>query len=175
MYGALITLISVESSVYNTAVEVAAGNQLMHVVVEDDETASRLMEELLTRRAGRVTFKPLNVLQARGQTDDEDGEEAPVDQPMDVDPDVGFFAVREHVVGLTPCHWNILKEAIPLLSKLNFEAKFAPAVRAAFGRTLLCRNTHVASSCAKRFKVCLVFLHINTDLTRLRHKLKLNH
>jgi chromosome segregation ATPase len=50
----LITLFQVEQAMYNTAVEVAAGGQLMHVVVEDDECASRLMEELLKRRLGRL-------------------------------------------------------------------------------------------------------------------------
>jgi structural maintenance of chromosome 3 (chondroitin sulfate proteoglycan 6) len=45
-----------------------------------------------------------------------------------------------------------------LVSKLQFEAKFAPAVRAAFGRTLLCRNAHVASQCAKKWRVDCVTL-----------------
>jgi len=147
VHGPLISLFTVESPTYNTAVEVAAGSQLMHVVVEDDDTASRLMEELLSRKAGRVTFKPLNVLQSRAprgrggddEDDDDDNNEAAVDveqQPADLS----------------------AEDAIPLISKLTFAAKFAPAIRAAFGRTLLCRTAHVASACAKRFKVDCVTL-----------------
>lgn len=38
---------------------------LFHVVVDNDETATRLMEAMATEKAGRVTFMPLNRLRTR--------------------------------------------------------------------------------------------------------------
>ncbi|WEJ97377.1 Structural maintenance of chromosomes protein 3 [Yamadazyma tenuis] len=61
VYGPLISLFNV-SDKYKTAVEVIAGNALFHVVVDTDETASAIMEELIRRKVGRVTFIPLNRL-----------------------------------------------------------------------------------------------------------------
>lgn len=43
-------------------VETAAGNALFHVIVDTDATAATLMKELERRKAGRLTFLPLNRL-----------------------------------------------------------------------------------------------------------------
>ncbi len=51
---------------HRLALEVAAGSRLSHVVVEDDGIAARAIEVLKTRRAGRLTFLPLNRLRAGG-------------------------------------------------------------------------------------------------------------
>lgn len=59
--GPLVDLFTV-SDKYKTAVEVIAGASLFHVVVDTDETASKLMEELVRQKVGRVTFMPLNRL-----------------------------------------------------------------------------------------------------------------
>lgn len=61
VYGPLADLFSV-SDKYKTAVEVIAGNALFHVVVDNDKTASLIMDELNRSKAGRVTFMPLNRL-----------------------------------------------------------------------------------------------------------------
>ncbi|QIW95562.1 hypothetical protein AMS68_001080 [Peltaster fructicola] len=50
------------SDKYKTAVEVTAGASLFHVIVDTDETATRLVELLQKDKAGRVTFMPLNRL-----------------------------------------------------------------------------------------------------------------
>jgi structural maintenance of chromosome 3 (chondroitin sulfate proteoglycan 6) len=62
-YGTLAELIDVPS--HKTAVEVTAGNSLFHYVVDNDETASRVMEILNKERSGRVTFMPLNRLKPK--------------------------------------------------------------------------------------------------------------
>ncbi|ONH68726.1 Chromosome segregation protein sudA [Cyberlindnera fabianii] len=67
VYGTLGELIDVNSK-YRTAVEVIAGNQLFQVVVDNDETASALMNELIRQKAGRVTFMPLNRLKPKQHT-----------------------------------------------------------------------------------------------------------
>jgi structural maintenance of chromosome 3 (chondroitin sulfate proteoglycan 6) len=48
-----------------TAIEVTAGNALFHVVVDTDETASKLLEVLNKQKAGRLTFIPLNKLEVK--------------------------------------------------------------------------------------------------------------
>lgn len=62
--GPLFTLFKCEPEVY-AAVDAIAGQSLFHVVVEDDECASRLIDVLGRERLGRVTFIPLNRLPQR--------------------------------------------------------------------------------------------------------------
>lgn len=64
VYGTLAELLEVNDR-FRTAVEVTAGNSLFHYVVDNDETASKVLTILLEERAGRVTFMPLNRLQPR--------------------------------------------------------------------------------------------------------------
>ena len=45
-YGPLIDNIRLKADAYRTAVEVAAGNSLFHVIVDTDITAAFLMKEL---------------------------------------------------------------------------------------------------------------------------------
>jgi len=58
-HGPLLELIEVDSK-FVTAADVAGGTALAHVVVEDDETATILIRDLQRRKAGRLTFIPLN-------------------------------------------------------------------------------------------------------------------
>ncbi|MFM7640537.1 MAG: chromosome segregation protein SMC [Cyanobium sp.] len=51
---------------HRLALEVAAGARLGQVVVEDDGIAARAIELLKSRRAGRLTFLPLNRLRSGG-------------------------------------------------------------------------------------------------------------
>ncbi|KAK6364604.1 Structural maintenance of chromosomes protein 3 [Exophiala oligosperma] len=62
-YGPLAELIDVTQ--HHTAVEVTAGNSLFHYVVDNDDTATKVMEILNRERAGRITFMPLNRLQPK--------------------------------------------------------------------------------------------------------------
>lgn len=66
VYGPLGELIEVNPK-YKTAAEVIAGNSLFHVVVDNDNTASVVMEELIREKLGRVTFIPLNRLDVKEQ------------------------------------------------------------------------------------------------------------
>jgi len=59
-YGPLIDCFTLKNDAFRTAIETAAGNSLFHVIVENDEVASKLMKELERRKAGRLTFLPLN-------------------------------------------------------------------------------------------------------------------
>ncbi|KAL1917349.1 uncharacterized protein VTP21DRAFT_5005 [Calcarisporiella thermophila] len=62
VYGPLYSLFSLKNDRYRTAVDVIAGTSLFHVVVENDDTASRVLENMTKGRLGRVTFMPLNRL-----------------------------------------------------------------------------------------------------------------
>lgn len=59
-YGPLIDNFRLKTEAFRVAVEVAAGNSLFHVIVDTDTTAAYLMKELERRKAGRLTFLPLN-------------------------------------------------------------------------------------------------------------------
>ena len=64
VYGTVAELMEV-SEKYNTAVEVTAGNSLFHYVVDDERTATKVLEVLQRERSGRITFMPLNQLRPR--------------------------------------------------------------------------------------------------------------
>ncbi len=59
-YGPLIDNFKLKSEAFRTAVEVAVGNALFHVVVDTDKTAATLIREMEKRKMGRLTFIPLN-------------------------------------------------------------------------------------------------------------------
>jgi structural maintenance of chromosome 3 (chondroitin sulfate proteoglycan 6) len=61
IYGYLGELIDV-SEKYKTAADVVGGNSLFHIVVNNDQTASILIEELKKVKRSRTTFIPLNRL-----------------------------------------------------------------------------------------------------------------
>ncbi|EKM54326.1 uncharacterized protein PHACADRAFT_146168 [Phanerochaete carnosa HHB-10118-sp] len=62
VYGPLYRLFEVTDDKYNTAIELTAGNSLFHVVVDNDETATTVLQTMLREKTGRVTFMPLNRL-----------------------------------------------------------------------------------------------------------------
>ena len=65
IHGPVAQLGEVEER-HRLALEVAAGGRLGQVVVEDDSIAARSIELLKSRRAGRLTFLPLNKIRAAG-------------------------------------------------------------------------------------------------------------
>ncbi|KAJ2770573.1 Structural maintenance of chromosomes protein 3, partial [Coemansia nantahalensis] len=61
VYGPLFELFDVDET-YRTCVETIAGASLFHVVVDTDETATKVLTELGRNKLGRLTFVPLNRL-----------------------------------------------------------------------------------------------------------------
>ncbi|KAL8708882.1 MAG: hypothetical protein Q9220_006338 [cf. Caloplaca sp. 1 TL-2023] len=59
VYGTLAELFDVGDR-FKRAVEVTAGQSLFHYVVDNDSTASKVIEILQKEKAGRITFIPLN-------------------------------------------------------------------------------------------------------------------
>ncbi|OZJ06543.1 hypothetical protein BZG36_00500 [Bifiguratus adelaidae] len=64
VYGPLYELFDTDDR-YRTAVEITAGGSLFHVVVDNDITATRVLDALANERVGRVTFMPLNRLRPK--------------------------------------------------------------------------------------------------------------
>ncbi len=65
LHGPVAQLAEVEEP-FRLALEVAAGSRLAQVVVDDDRIASQAIELLKSRRAGRLTFLPLNKIRGGG-------------------------------------------------------------------------------------------------------------
>ena len=65
IHGPVAQLGEVEDR-HRLALEVAAGARLGQVVVDDDRIAARAIDLLKSRRAGRLTFLPLNKIRAPG-------------------------------------------------------------------------------------------------------------
>ncbi len=59
IYGTIAELGSTDEK-YRLAIEIAAGNRLMSIVCEDDESAARAIEYLKKNKLGRAIFLPLN-------------------------------------------------------------------------------------------------------------------
>ena len=123
IYGPLHSLITPLDDSYITAIEAAASAQLMHVVVDTADTASRLMEELQRKRLGRVTFKPLNVLLQKKMRS--------VGEVLEEGED----------------------QAVGLMSVVDFDPRVSVAVKSALGGTLLCQSDSVASEYSRKYGV----------------------
>lgn len=71
-FGLVMDNFTLKDPKYQIAVEVAAQNSLFHVIVDTDETASRLLKRLEQDKLGRVTFLPLNRLKRANSNVSED-------------------------------------------------------------------------------------------------------
>lgn len=84
-YGTLAELINVTR--LPVAVEAVAGNSLFHYVVDNDDTATRVLDQLNRERAGRITFMPLNRLNPRpANLPPNPGDFRPLTELMEYDP-----------------------------------------------------------------------------------------
>ncbi|KAJ7632426.1 structural maintenance of chromosome protein 3 [Roridomyces roridus] len=113
VYGPLYRLFEVTDQKFNTAVEQTAGNSLFHVVVDTDETASKVLDVMIKEKTGRVTFMPLNRLKPTNTT-----------MPN-------------------------AQDAIPILSKLKYDALHEKAFQQVFGKTCVCRDLNLAAAYVK--------------------------
>lgn len=110
VHGTLMELFSCPPAL-NTAVETVAGNSLFHIVVDNDQVATRLTELLIQEKSGRATFIPLNRL--------------------------SIETVQY------PTEWG--KDVMPLMKRLTYDEKYAPAVSQVFSRSVVCRSLQLAT------------------------------
>ncbi|KAI0289328.1 RecF/RecN/SMC [Multifurca ochricompacta] len=86
VYGPLYRLFEVTDVKFNTAVELTAGNSLFHVVVDSDQTASKVLDVMLRERTGRVTFMPLNRLKPKNPVPPNADDAIPLLEKLRFDP-----------------------------------------------------------------------------------------
>ena len=85
VYGTLAELLEVGER-YRRAVEVTAGNSLFHYVVDNDETATKVIEILQKEKAGRITFIPLNRVRPRNGNVPKANDAVPMIEKVQFDP-----------------------------------------------------------------------------------------
>ena len=110
IHGLVAQLAEVDDR-YRLALEVAAGGRLSQVVVDDDRIAARAIALLKQRRAGRLTFLPLNKIRGGGRS--------------------GSDALQR---GSSPGGSGCVGRAVELL---RFEPIYAEVFRHVFGDTLV--------------------------------------
>ena len=129
IYGPLSKVISVDKP-YVTAIEVALGNNLQHIVVEDEAVAKAAIHALKSAEAGRATFFPVSAM--RGLTETEEMREAAKCR--------GYVGVATDLV--------------------NCDKHFDEVVSALLGRTVVFEDLDSATEMAQktRFRVKVVTL-----------------
>ena len=85
VYGTLAELLEVNER-YRRAVEVTAGNSLFHYVVDNDDTATRIIEILQKQKAGRITFMPLNRIRPKTGNVPKANDAIPMIEKLQFDP-----------------------------------------------------------------------------------------
>ncbi|KAK9372239.1 RecF/RecN/SMC [Lipomyces chichibuensis] len=104
VYGPLCELFDVDDK-YKVAVEVTAGNSLFHVVVDNDTTATTIMEVLNRERSGRVTFMPLNRLKPKTVNYPDNDDAIPLVRKLRYNPE--HAPAIEQVFSKTIVCWNL--------------------------------------------------------------------
>lgn len=85
VYGPLAELVEVDER-YRRAVETTAGQSLFHCVVDNDETATKVIEILQKEKLGRITFIPLNRVTPKRVTMPNANDALPMIEKMRFDP-----------------------------------------------------------------------------------------
>lgn len=122
IHGPVAQLGEVEERV-RLALEVAAGGRLGQVVVDDDRIAARAIELLKSRRAGRLTFLPLNKI--RGGSGSGSGGSG------------GAALQRGGPASGGPASGGLVGKAVDLV---GYEPVYAEVFRYVFGDTLVFDN-----------------------------------
>ncbi len=129
IYGPLSKVISVEKA-YVTAIEIALGVNLQHIVVEDESVAKAAIHTLKRAEAGRATFFPISAM--RGQSVTAEMEDAAKCR--------GYVGIASELV--------------------DCEDRFSEIVSSLLGRTVVFDNLDNATEMARktRFRVKVVTL-----------------
>ena len=105
VYGTLAELCEVNEG-YRKAAEATAGQSLFHYVVDNDVTATKLIEALQKERSGRVTFVPLNRVNPKSSNIPEVNDAVPLMRKIRFEPK--FEKAFEQVFGSTVVCPNLM-------------------------------------------------------------------
>ena len=86
VYGSVLSLIHPKKELYCLPLDIVGGTSLFHYVVRDDALAVQLVEYLHRINGGRLTFLPLNRLQASSYHYPTTDEAIPLIQTIQYDP-----------------------------------------------------------------------------------------
>lgn len=65
VYGPVYELFTIIDPIYTTAIDIISGKSLFHIVVENDQIATQIVQIMTKEKSGRVTFLPLNRIQSK--------------------------------------------------------------------------------------------------------------
>ena len=88
---------------YQTALEIALGASSQHIIVEDEQAATKAIDFLKRNRAGRATFLPLTTIKARSIS--EQNQEVIASSP-------GFLGMADELVTFDAKHEAIFKNLL---------------------------------------------------------------
>lgn len=130
-YGTLIENFDCSKEFY-TAVEMTAGNKLFHHIVENDKVGTKILQEMnRLKLPGEVTFMPLNRLYTKDI------------QYPDSNVSIQLLFILHRLI------FCFLKDAIPMISRLQYDPKIEVTMRFIFGKVLICRSLEVATQLAR--------------------------
>jgi structural maintenance of chromosome 3 (chondroitin sulfate proteoglycan 6) len=126
-FGPVVQNFRLQNEKFQTAVEVAGQNALFHVIVDTDETASRLVQRLEEEKLGRVTFLPLAQLR--------------IPQPKTPE-DPLYRLPKEHA------------DVRPFLETcLKYDVRVEKALQHVFGKKVLCKDLDTATEWSSKLGV----------------------
>lgn len=98
IHGAVVELIHVPNE-YETALEIALGGAMQHIVVANEEAARAAIHYLKTNAYGRATFLPLNVIQAK---------HIPAEQLALVQHHPAFIGIASQLISYDPMYRTVM-------------------------------------------------------------------
>lgn len=98
IHGAVVELISVPTQ-YETALEIALGGAMQHIVVANEEAARSAIDYLKTNAYGRATFLPLNVIQVKN---------IPAEQLASVQHHPSFVGIASDLISYDPMYRTVM-------------------------------------------------------------------
>lgn len=131
--GAVAQILTVPDK-YVTAIEIALGGALQHIITENTDTAKQAMEFLKTRHLGRATFLPLDTIKPIRPRD---GEIA----GAKASGSLGFAA-----------------------SLVSTEPRYQPIIESLLGRTIIAENIDIALRIAKQHGFSLKIVTLDGEL-----------
>ncbi len=135
VYGVVARLIRVPEK-FETAVDMALGGTLQHIVTEDEDAAKRMIDYLRTNRLGRTTFLPISAVRGRSLSREE-----------------------ERLLQLPGC----LGVACDLIT---YDARFEGVMRSILGRILIAENLDAAIAISRAGRQSISVVTLEGDLLR---------
>ncbi|KGI03121.1 chromosome segregation protein SMC [Oenococcus oeni] len=115
LFGTVAELIKVDDQ-YALAIETALGAGLQNIVVDSQSTAKKAIEFLTSRRLGRVTFLPIEVIKARY---------LPANIRSQLDQEKDFIGIGAALIGSEKKYSNIIENLLgTTLIAANLNAAF---------------------------------------------------